>query len=300
VVNIRSKLLYCYVILLILYSAFTLLSAPTSATLAQYHLSVDGIRLINVTIIVLVAAIWFVGFYGYTKLRSYSQLIRGGKDAKPIAWLTRGIFVLALWLPVSMTVSSILTYIGLRHAAFMAGSTVINNYISLLIPLLAFILISKGARGLSDLVRQRPSFGAINVLAIILVYIGLIDYHLVAATHDRTAVYHLSIWLIITTLVAPYIYMWFIGLLSTYEVYRYRIKVQGIVYRQCWTLLTLGLGLLIVTSIGFQYLSTISNRLNHLPIYWLLIIIYVVLTVLSAGFILIAMGTRKLRRIEEV
>jgi hypothetical protein len=113
-------------------------------------------------------------------------------------------------------------------------------------------------------------------------------------------VYHMSIWLILTTLAAPYIFMWFTGLPATYELYRYSRKVRGIVYRKSWGLLAFGIGWLIVVSIGLQYLSTVTGRLGNLSIYWLLIIIYSLLLVLCIGFILIATGTRKLRKIEEV
>jgi hypothetical protein len=298
--KIRSKLFYCYLFFIIVYSAFTLLPSPSHITLAKYHISAMSLRLIDVTIILLLAGIWFAGFYGYAKLRDYNQLIQGGKDGKAIAWITKGIFVLVLWLPVPNVISTILTYIGLRHHAFLPVATIIDNYISLLFPLVAFILIGKGARGLIDLVRVRPSFRSINLLAIILVYVGLIDYHLIASTRNRAAVYHLSIWLILSTLAAPYIYMWFVGLLATYEIYRYSRKVRGIVYRNCWALLALGIGWLIVTSIGLQYLTTVSNRLGSLSIYWVLAIIYSLLLVLSVGFVIIAIGTRKLRKIEEV
>jgi hypothetical protein len=298
--NVRSKLFYGYVTALIIYSAFTLLPEPSAITMAQYHLGVIGLRIIYATFIVILAAIWYIGFYGYEKLQSYSRLIAGGKDHKPVAWLKKGIFVIALWLPVSSVISSILKYIASHHVAMLPAITIIDNYISLLLPLIAFFLLSKGARGLSDLTRQRPTFGATNLLTAAVIYLGLIDYHLVISTHDRAAVYHMSLWFILTTLVAPYIYMWYIGIMTTYEIYQYRLKVQGIVYRSSWTLLSLGIGWLIVTSIGLQYLTTITNRLTHVSIYWLLIIIYALLLVLSIGFILIAAGTRKLRRIEEV
>jgi len=298
--NVRSKLFFGYLFALIIYAGFTLLPAPSPITLAQYHLSALELRLIDVTIIILLAGIWFAGFYGYAKLRTYSQLIRGSKDGKPVAWLTHGILLLALWLPISMVISAILNYISLRHLSLLPATTIIDNYIGLLFPLAAFLFISKGARGLTDLARQRPNFWALHVVAIVLVYIGLIDAHLVAATSNRDAVYHLSIWLILTTLVAPYIYMWLIGLIATYELYRYRLKAQGIVYRSSWTLLSLGMGWLIVLSIALQYLTTITSRLSSLSIYWLLIIIYSVLLVLSVGFILIAAGARKLQKIEEV
>jgi hypothetical protein len=94
--------------------------------------------------------------------------------------------------------------------------------------------------------------------------------------------------------------MWFMGLLATYEIYNYRLKVAGIVYRKSWGLLALGIGWLIVMSIGVQYLTTLNARLMHLSIYWILVIVFALLLVYSVGYILIALGARRLQKIEEV
>ncbi|MDB5184214.1 MAG: hypothetical protein JWN38_22 [Candidatus Saccharibacteria bacterium] len=298
--KLRSKLFYAYLLCLVIYGGFTLLPRPDPVTLQRYDVSELGLRLIYLTILVLVAGIWYAGFYGYAKLRNYSRLIADSKDGKQVAKITKGVFLLVLWLPASFVSSAILNFLAARHSGLQTATVIINHYISLLFPLAGFIFISLGTRGLSELVRQRPSYRATNIMAVVLVYIGLIDYHLIASTPGRAQIYHMSIWLITTTLVAPYICMWFTGMLATYEIYLYRLKVKGIVYRQSWNLLTLGLGWLILVSISFQYLTTVTTRLTDLSIYWLLAIIYSLLLVLSVGFVLVALGARKLQKIEEV
>jgi hypothetical protein len=94
--------------------------------------------------------------------------------------------------------------------------------------------------------------------------------------------------------------MWAVGIFAAYNINLYRQKVAGIIYRRSWGYLAMGLGWLIVTSIIFQYLTTLTARLTHLSIYWLLAIVYILLLVLSAGFVLVAIGARKLKKIEEV
>ncbi len=299
-VKLQSKLFYCYVAFVLIYSAVTLLPPPLPATLIRYHISADRLRILDITIILILAAIWFVGFYGYAKLRAYSELIRKTKDGKQIAKLVTGLLFLVLWLPVTSVSSAILNYFVVKHPGVRDGVVIVNNYVNLLFPLIGFAYISNGARGLSELVKQRPSQRAANLLAIFLIYIGLADYHLVASTPGRADIYHMSFWLITTTLVAPYICMWFIGLLAAYEIFSYRLKAPGIVYRDCWRFLALGLWWLIIVSIGFQYLTTVASRLDQLSIYWILGIIYSLLLILSVGFVLIAAGCRKLQRMEEV
>jgi hypothetical protein len=296
---LKSKLLYSYAFFLAVYSAFVLLPKPDPVTLHQYHLSPTGLRLIDLTIIIILAGTWFAGFYGYAKLQKYTELIRGTKDGEQVAKLAKGMFILVMWLPVSSVSSAILNYVALKHVSWLPAIKVIENYINLLLPLVGFIFICLGARGLSNLVRQCPSFLTSNILIILLIYIGLIYFRLVATTHHRASVYHESIWLILTTLVAPYLYMWYLGALATVYLYLYQAKVAGVVYRKSWRLLAIGLGWLIVTSIGFQYLTTLTARLANLSIYWLLVIVYSALLVLSVGFVLIALGTKKLQKIEE-
>lgn len=298
--HLKSKLFISYAVFVVAYACLVLIPAPSAVTLALYKLTPLALRMIDVTIIVLLAAIWFAGFYGFGKLHSYSRMIHDDKDGEHVAMLTRGILLMVLWLPVSSVVSGALNLIATHHTNLVAPFAIIENYVNLALPLAGVIFISIGAWGLSELVRQRPTYRAIGFLALFLIYSGLVYYRLVATTQNRTSIYHMSIWWILLTLVAPYIYMWFMGLLATYEIFNYRLKVPGVVYRASWRLLSIGLGWLIVSSIAVQYLTTLTGRLTHLSIYWVLVIVYALLLVYSVGFVMIALGARKLQRIEEV
>jgi hypothetical protein len=207
---------------------------------------------------------------------------------------------MVIWLPINSVTSAVLNYISSHHLGFVPAAAIIENYVNLALPFAGIILISLGARGLSEMVKQRPTYRATSILAAFLIYIGLVYYRLVATTAHRASIYHMSIWLVLLTIVAPYIYMWFMGMLATYEIFNYRQKVAGIVYRKSWGLLAFGIGWLVVLSIGVQYLTTLSARLMHLSIYWILVIVYSLLLVYSVGFVLIALGARKLQKIEEV
>lgn len=297
--KLRSKLFYSYISFLIIYSLFTLIPAPSRAVLSQYHVSAAALRIIDVTIIVLLAVIWYIGFYGYAKLRSYTQIIQTDKDGKQVTKLTTGIFILVMWLPISMVVAAVLNYFSLRHTGLLAAATIIDNYLSLLLPLAAFIFIGLGAHGLRIMVRQYISFYIINALALLVFYIGAVYQHLVIVTANRNAVYHLPFWLIMLTIIVPYIFMWFIGLAAAYSIYCYSKKVKGIVYKKSWNFVGIGIGWLILTSMGLQYLTSLVAHLAHLSIYWTLAIVYSILIIVSLGFVLIAIGANGLRAIEE-
>lgn len=297
----KLKTLCVYLALVILYCAGTLLIPPPKQTLHRYHITLLHLRILDLTIIILYAAIWFCAAYGFYTFRRYYQLIKKNKDGKPLAKITLGIGFLACWLPVSAVYNTYSNYLVQKHADLAGSIAITQNYLSLLLPLLGFIMISIGARGLSELAKQRPSLSGTNILVVILILIGVTYVHLVSNTHNRlNGTYHLSTLWVLVTLVAPYIYMWFIGLLSFYEIYLYRSKVAGIVYRRSWRLLAFGLGSLIVISIIIQYLTTISERLTKLSLTWVLLVIYALLVLLASAYILIALGIRNLKKIEEV
>jgi hypothetical protein len=300
IATLKYKLLYSYIVFLIAYAIFTLMPAPAHATLLHYKISALTSRLLDTTIVLLLAGIWFAGFYGYYKLHTYARIIQKSKEGKCIAILCKGLLLLVLWLPISSVSSSVFNYIATKHTGMVAAATIVNNYINLILPLAGFIYIGRGANGLNKFAKQHISYRATCALAIMLVYIGLIYYHLLISTKDRPEVYHLSIWLLLITLIAPYIFMWFLGFLAAYEIYCYQRNVAGIVYRESWKFLGLGIGWLILTSIAFQYLTTLSARLSDLSLYWVLAIIYSLLLILSLGFIFIAIGASKLQKLEEV
>jgi hypothetical protein len=141
----------------------------------------------------------------------------------------------------------------------------------------------------------------INIMVIVLALIGVIYVYLVTNTHNRlNSSYHLSTLYILLSLVVPYIYMWFIGILSFYEILLYRAKIPGILYRQSWRLLASGVGSLIVISILIQYLTTVSERLTRLSLNWVLMVVYALLILIGVAYILVALGVRNLKKIEEV
>lgn len=70
-----QNILYLFVLLVILYVALTLLTPTDPAVLARYDLTQDKARLLSLTIILPIIAIWFTGFYGFSRIKQYAQSI---------------------------------------------------------------------------------------------------------------------------------------------------------------------------------------------------------------------------------
>jgi len=297
---LKSKLFISYIVFLIIYACFTLIPKPLKATLTNFRLSATGYRWIEVSLIIILAVIWYAGFYGYYMVRKYASLVKDFKDGQHVLRIRQGLGWLVLWLPLSETVSAILKYFDNRHLNLLPAFTNINLYLNLLLPLVAFILISRGALGFSTMAKLRPKSSVVNLLLIGLIYLGLIYYHLVVSTPSRPQVYHLSLWLLLITVIAPYIYMWSVGFYASYQLYLYRRKAPGVIYRQSWRALSIGLTWLLVTTIIFQFLTTLTAHLLKFSIYGILGIVYGLLLILAIGFLLVAYGTRKLASLESV
>ncbi len=198
----------------------------------------------------------------------------------------------------------------MRYAArlddsLLAATTIATNYANLIFPLVAFILISAGTRSLIEIRKQRfpryASHALIAIFAVISVgYSYFVLHYAFSDDANIDSVYKMPLWLVLMTLVVPYIYMWFIGFIAAYEMYLYNTAVKGVLYRKSWSVLSVGLSVVIIAQIVVQYLTTITPQLNRLSITAILLVVYALLLLMSVGYILIAFGAKKLQKIEEV
>lgn len=297
----KSKIFYWYAALVAAYLALALIPAPDHVTLVKYHLTNVSIRLLYVTLFIPLFLIWFAAFYGYRKLYKYKQLIQNNRDGKQVALLTRGLLVLALGLPLSSILSNILNLIARHNVSFTAATVVISNFASALYILVAFIFLGMGARGLNVLAKTRAGFWSRNVVVLAAIVLGVVFCCLIVLDHDELRkTYHMSPQLVMLTLGIPYIYSWFLGLSAMLELFLYSKRVPGVVYRKAWQWLAVGLGAVIIVDILIQYLSTLSTWLNGLSLSGVLLLLYVLLFLWAGAFIVVALGTKRLIKIEEV
>jgi hypothetical protein len=90
------------------------------------------------------------------------------------------------------------------------------------------------------------------------------------------------------------------GFLAAYRLYTYQRRVKGAIYRSSLIYVAVGIAAVVMSSIAVRFLATISNQLNRLKLTPVLFIIYGLLVLIAIGFLSIAWGAKKLRRIEEV
>lgn len=299
--KLRSKAFVSFVILAIIYASINLIAAPPRTTLQRYHISSSSLRLLDSTVVLPMVAIWFVGLYGYQKLNAYAKYVQGNEEGSALRSLTRGISLLAFWLPVSSTFSSVLSFITTHHHAFLPVSTITTNYLSMLFPLAAFFYINRGSRKLSELSHSRPSQTGIHGMAAILIAAGVLYGYFVANARNHIGLlYHMPLVLVLCTLVMPYIFSWYLGLLATYDMHTYTQHVEGVIFRKSWNALAFGMVWIILFSIAVQYITTVSSKFSDLSLGWILAMIYTLIPILALGYIFVAIGAKRLTKIEEV
>lgn len=275
-------------------------------TMQQYKLSAVQYHTLLLLVELPLVAVWFAAFYGYAKLEQYATAIRDTPEGPAFQQLANGCKWLAWGLPIPSLLTLLLGAIANNHASFHATTIIIGNYAGLIFPLIAFGFISESGRELIQ--RAKLNFTATTAknIQFIFVVLGVIycylifrhlDLHSIAATNNQ---YFLPVWLLVLTLIIPYLYAWFIGLLAAYDILLIARTAKGIFYQQALRLLASGLAVVIATLIAVQYIRSVLPRSGHLSVSATFILVYAIYAATAAGFILMAAGANRLKKIEEI
>lgn len=298
------KLTFLFMGLVLIYLSLAFFLPIDPAAVERYGLTMTQLRWVGLAVAAPLVVIWLIAYYGYDKLWQYSRLLGSTPEGAPITTLTRGLMVLVLSLPVTTIASSLLRYLGRQYPDWLTAMTVVTNYLKLLLPLVAFILISIGVRSLTEIGRQSPTRNAVHLITILCaalaaVYTYCVVYFVFTIPGVNTP-YYMPLSLVLPTLVVPYLYMWFIGITAAYELYLYNSTLKGKLYRRSWSMVSAGIAGVLLSMILIQFLVTLTNEFNKLSIVNTLLVVYGLLLVMAAGYALVAYGAKRLQRIEEV
>jgi hypothetical protein len=244
--------------------------------------------------------IWYAAFYAFAKLKEYSGAIHGSEDGKAFRNIMIGTGILAYGLIVPTAASLVMQNIASHHHGFKPASVIIANYLGLLAALGAFIYINNGTHLLTKLSKNRPSLGGIRTFVLLYITLAVVFTYLVMSYHVKHNVYHLGTLLLITTLVIPALFAWFIGLLGAYQFGLYAKFAKGLLYRHALRQFSYGIVLVIAGSVANQFVvNTFAEKVSD-SLGAVLLADYTLLAVIATGLIMMALGTKKLKKIEEV
>jgi hypothetical protein len=246
--------------------------------------------------------VWFMSFYGYSALASYAEKVDGSHEGHSMRKIAKGLTLLAWGLPISICATTLLGGIARINPWFVSAALIISHYVYLVISLFAFTILSDGTRGLREAMKTMPSKVAQRVMIGIgvVLSVGYCVITLDTVKNVSPNPYRLPVWLILLTIIAPYLYAWLMGLFAVFDISQYRRAVRGVFYKKALRLIGTGTTFVILASISLQWLSSTSRYLRRINLNWTLVATYFILITFAIGFIMIAAGAAKLKKIEEV
>jgi hypothetical protein len=248
-------------------------------------------------------ASWIFSLIGSVRVKNYSTLISRSADGRAFDWLGVGFLILAMSQPLSAMIASVFARVETNSPQLIPTLTIISNYISMALVGIGLVVISAGAGRLRQLVKAPPSKLAQDIWAVFFViFSALYAYFIIQPIHTPLArrVYFLPDWLLVVSIAIPYMLIWYKGLTAVFDLFLYQRRITGKIYKESLRYLAAGILVVIVTSVGTRVLTTISTSLCGFNLTPLLLVVYALVLLNAAGFLLIAFGANKLRRIEEV
>jgi hypothetical protein len=297
----NEKYIWLFVALTGLYIGLILALPADPKTLTQFQVTQSQLRLLLLTIVTPLVAVYFAALYGFVQFKNYADSIRDTKEGPAFKRLADALMLLAFSLPLTANISTLLNYATLNNQDFLPTATIIKNYVALIFPFITFMLLTKGSEALVGTLRLRLKYPPNYTLWFIISLTSIYTWLITTRPHGSTSTeaYFLPNWLIIMTLAVPYVFMWCRGILAAWKLFEYHKNVKGRVYRDAMRYLALGIGCIIFLSVLIQLLSTVSARLESLSLRPVLFFLYVLVAMYAVGYGLVARGAKRLKQIEE-
>ncbi len=301
----KRTLFILFICLTLIYALIVLLGPADSTTYLKYHLTQSKSYFLSLSTIIPLALVWYSAYYGFSVFRDYARVIRKTAEGQAFDQIARGLGFLAFSLPLNSVIASLVNLLTVQHPSFFIPLTISKNYLLLILPLCAFVTISRGAEKLTLLVKRNkirgysPGIWALGIILLSSIFSWLIIAR-PADGGDPMNVYHLPNWLIIISIATPYLYTWFRGVLAAYYTSSYQHNVKGRLYRKSLRYLSAGILVVILVNILVQSMTMLSSRFYHLHLTPLLVVVYMLIALYAVGFGLLVLGAKRMRKIEEV
>jgi hypothetical protein len=301
----KSRQLIIFLLLILAYICLVFIFPADPAILKKYHLSYSQAILLNFTVLIPLAAVWLSAFYGYITFRGYAEKIKDSTDGRILHKLSTGLMVLAFSLPILAVVGSTFNYLAMGNPDYLKVAVVIRHVIAVGLPLAAFIIISDATEELASQIKRRANiFKNHRLMSFIIIVAGSIFSWIIVTLVEHNAapknIYSFPVWFVVLFTVVPYLYLWYRGIMAAYNLQFYRKHVKGHLYKKSFAYLALGLATVIGLAITIQLLSVLTPQLQRLHFTPLLFIVYTLVALYALGYGLIAVGAKKLTKIEEV
>lgn len=296
-----------FLVMSAVYIAAMVLPKPDKVSLAKYDVSAGQLKMLVLTIALPYVIIWLFALLGYVRFKSYADSIKDSRDGAAVTQISRGLLLLAIWLPISAVVNSLSSIYYHAHPSATPTMVILVNYINLALLFPGFFILNKGSRKLLSI--AKTTVNAVSQRTVLLficfsalyVMLTLKDSARFAPTHSvATASYYLPDWLIITTVVIPQLIMWFLGVQAIEDIYLYRKKIKGKLYKVALNNFARGIAGIVLATILLRCFQSLSSPIGELSLALVFLLVYLLLVALAIGYVLVARGAKALQKIEDL
>lgn len=303
----KRRVIWIFSILAIIYLLESLLIPPDQSSLKRYELLDAEARALKLTITLPLIVIWSLGFYAYSKFDSYAELVKKSPEGKALKKISYGLLAMALWLPLSSIISSIITYAYGLQPNLTAPMTILNNYVNLALVFTAVYILFRGTHMLRALAKKPGHWRwatlssiFVSTISIFYVYVAMTNPVRQRPSGDSLAAFYMPDWLSLITLILPYVIVFILGFKAVEYIHTYKQQAQGIIYRQALKNIANGLAIVVISLIAVRYLASLNTFVASADLKLVLQVIYGFVLLIAIGFIVLASGTKRLKRIEEI
>lgn len=302
-----SKYYWLYIFLIVIYMVSFFVEVPNPAVLDQYDIPREAVLWINMTGAIPLLLIWFAGFYAFVRLRNYAKKIIHDDDGQGFKYLAAGTGALAIGLVLSSVVSRWLVN------AFNAGMvdrptvTIIESHVGVAVPLISFLLLAIGAYKLFKTLdgvhveTWRIVTGS-TILAIIAISY-LVSVFATSNSQYPTAAgdpgLYMPDWLVLATIALPYIASLACATATAILIRVYTVHTAGRIYKKSMTKLNRGFIILLVAISMIQFIVALNSMFTDWGFVSILGLIYLIILVMTFGFVSLARGAKGLTKIED-
>jgi len=309
----RSPFWLTYVVLGVLWLGTVSLSirVDDSTTANRFNLSLLQLHAIQLALALPGLLIFMAILFAALSLWRYARAIGHSDESLGFRFVAYSIFTLLTGMVVGDYLGNI-RQLAAQHAAdpqrVKTIFVIITNHVSVAFALLTYGLLLRGAWLLLRSIGRRLDMAkklvptVAGFAALTATYLWLIHDNAasqMSTDPDITPTFGLPYWLVILTVVLPYVAAWFMGVLALMGMHQYHLQTTGIVYRLVFRKLVVGMTLFISLTILLQLLTQLSSLYATHNLSGILGIVVVIYIVLTYAFMLIAQGARKLHTIEK-
>jgi len=299
-------------VFVLLYLAATFLKPPDPEAMERFGLSALQLRLLLVSIVIPIIAVWYMALYGVVHYYAYAKIVKNSPEGPGFNALALGLTILFVGL-IAGTVVNLLQQAVEAFFPDLADiqkiSTITRNYINVIVYFTAFMYMMFGAdrlvRAFNVALNYKKAMFATYLPSIVIsgTYIYLLfqnSYRTMSDNPDINPTYYLSDFMIVFTIVLPYIVSWLLAFSALFNLSLFYQNISGTVYKKSLKYFTLGLSAVVTLTVFLQVVSQIGSTLVSGGLGVILIFIYFILALIAAGYFLVARGAKELKKIEEV